>query len=46
MNQYDKYLQEESERWNEAYNNPEEDESDPVLDEIATKMFAKYIKNS
>ena len=44
MNSYDRYLQEEAERWREDYENPEEDYSDPVLDELATKMFAKYIK--
>ena len=44
MNSYDKYLQRESEEWNEAYENPEEDYSDPILDKLATQMFSKYIK--
>ena len=46
MNKYDKYLQQEAEEWREAYDNTEkyEDYSDPILDELATQMFAKYIK--
>lgn len=44
MNSYDRYLQQEAEKWREAYENPEEDYSDPILDELATQMFSKYIK--
>lgn len=44
MNSYDYYLQQEAEKWRECYENLEEDYSDPILDELATKMFSKYIK--
>lgn len=44
MNSYYRYLQKEAEKWREAYENQEEDYSDPILDELATQMFSKYIK--
>ena len=44
MNRYDRYLQQEAEKWRESYENPKEDYSDPILNELATQMFSKYIK--
>ena len=44
MNRYDRYLQKEAEKWREDYENPKEDYSDPILDELVTQMFSKYIK--